>query len=258
MLAGFFFHCFRESIASSSLTTPDLGANSPQASQAKPLTRPSASWQAAGLDGIDEVVKPRRDNYPMVLDGWDTMAAQRVIVKRYACVATANREMALTRDLDHPHLIHATRLALAPDSSSAITVAPLAVGQPLARAGVLVGFQRVLFDCLDGLAYLHRQGVLHNDLHHENIITDGHAGYIIDFDASRRSTAMSGRNADLTKLLMCFTSHVPDENRAAFDIFCGSRLIRRWGSRIPTHAQLRRVDLFLSIRDATVGPPHQP
>lgn len=239
-----FLHCFFGSKKRHVLAARALSDGAPAASQTKPRTRPSISWQAAGLAGVDEVVEPPRARYPLVQDGWDTVAQQRVIVKRYGSSAVAREEIALTQNLDHPNVVHATRLALLPRSSAALTVMPLAPGQPLAMAGVLIGFRRVLFDCLDGLAHIHRQGVVHNDLHHENIITDGQSGYIIDFDASMRSTASYSRHTDVAKLLGCFAVHIPNESHAAFARFCASRLIRRWGHRVPDHAQLYQHAFF--------------
>ena len=222
-----------------------------------PQTEPCAQWREAGLDGIERVVHPNPEQDVRIMPNWvsmawDTVLAQPVIVKKHSSIENARREFDPVRDFCHPCIKGATRLGVIKSPNrptQAFTVAPLAPGRPLASLGVIVGYRRVLLDCLDGLAHLHCNGVVHRDLHEGNIITDCCEGYIIDFDRSVRSAQPERRRADVEKMLGSFSRHVPAADASAFEAFSNSRLVRRWRKELPTREQLSRHAYFASINN---------
>jgi serine/threonine protein kinase len=139
------------------------------------------------------------------------------------------REARILEDLEHPHVIRQLGTQLSGDGRTLFILMELAAGGSLRSVVKEFGplsegvCARMMRQALQGLAYLHEQGVVHRDIKPANLLlmSDG-VVKLGDFGAARRLNAVSTVSRDeLTESLRRMTGTVP---------YMSPRVIREEGS----------------------------
>ena len=139
-----------------------------------------------GLQVLREIGKGAVARVYLVSDGRLAKAA-KLFPPEYR--QRAERELSIGHGLDHPH-VNAVDSGVEVRGYPGVLM-PLVTGERLGRwlAGRPghAAFLRTMHGVLDGIRYLHGEGVVHRDLKPENILVDRHGNArLVDFDLAVR------------------------------------------------------------------------